>query len=94
MKDNIDYFEEHELLQKQYPEIYDIVFEQDELTDYSDTKRLLSKLNSRGWTFDYGLDNSPYDLRPFSVKVNMPNYHAKGGMIGGKKILGYDYRRK
>jgi hypothetical protein len=78
----IDYFEEYELLQKEYPKIYEVVFEQGELTDYNDTERLLNKLNSMGWTFDYGLDNSPYDLRPFAPKVNMPNYkdYAKGGM--------------
>ena len=81
----IDYFEEYELLQKEYPKIYEVVFEQGELTDYNDTERLLNKLNSMGWTFDYGLDNSPYDLRPFAPKVNMPNYkdYAKGGKIGG-----------
>ena len=76
----IDYFEQYELLEKEYPKIYEVVFEQGELTDYKETERLLNKLNSMGWTFDYGLDNSPYDLRPFAPKVNMPNY-AKGGEV-------------
>ena len=78
---NIAYFEQHELLEKEYPKIYEAVFEEEELTDYKDTERLLNKLNSMGWTFDYGLDNSPYDLRPFAPKINTPNYHAKGGDI-------------
>ena len=76
----IDYFEEYELLQKEYPKIYEVVFEQGELTDYKDTERLLKKLNSMGWTFDYGLDNSPFNLRPFAPKMNWPNYE-KGGKI-------------
>lgn len=79
----IDYFEQYELLEKEYPKIYEVVFEQGELTDYKETERLLNKLNSMGWTFDYGLDNSPYDLRPFASKVNMPSYE-KGGVIGIK----------
>ena len=89
---NIDYFEQYELLEKEYPKIYDVVNEQGELTDYNDTERLLNKLNSMGWTFDYGLDNSPYDLRPFAPKVNMPNYkdYAKGGEVEDKyEILVY-----
>ena len=79
----IDYFEEYELLQKEYPKIYEVVFEQGELTDYKDTERLLKKLNSMGWTFDYGLDNSPYNLRPFAPKMNWPNY-KKGGLTSKK----------
>ena len=66
MKDNIDYFEQYEILEKEYPAIYNIVMEQDELESYDDTERLLNKLNSIGWTFDYGLDNSPFNLRPFT----------------------------
>ena len=65
MKDNIDYFEQYEILEKEYPAIYNIVMEQDELESYEDTERLLYKLNSMGWTFNYGLDNSPFNLRPF-----------------------------
>ena len=45
-KVNIDYFEEYELLENEYPKIYDVVFEQGELTDYKDTEKLLNKLNS------------------------------------------------
>jgi hypothetical protein len=76
----IDYFEQYELLQKDYPEIYNTVIEHGELTEYNDTERLLNKLNSKGWTFDYGLDNSPFNLRPFAPKMNWPNYE-KGGAL-------------
>ena len=63
-KEKIDYFEEYELLGQRYPEIYQAVFEEGDLDTYEDTERLLKKLNAMGWTFDYYLDNSPYDLRP------------------------------
>ena len=94
-KVNIDYFEEYELLENEYPKIYDVVFEQGELTDYKDTEKLLNKLNSMGWTFDYGLDNSPYDLRPMKDKEELKflmrndpyinefeEFYEKGGGIG------------
>lgn len=31
--------------------------------DYSDSKSFLKQLNKKGFTFDYGLDNEPYNLR-------------------------------
>lgn len=103
MKDNIDYFEQYEILEKEYPAIYNIVMEQDELESYEDTERLLYKLNSMGWTFNYGLDNSPFNLRPFTEEERIvfldslneafspfgyrDDIYAKGGSV---KTSNYD----
>ena len=83
MKYNIDYFEQYEILEKKYPAIYNIVMEQDELESYEDTERLLNKLNSMGWTFDYGLDNSPFNLRPMKDKEEneFEEFYEKGGSV-------------
>ena len=72
----IDYFEQYEELEKIRPDVYDVIMQQGELESYQDTERLLKKLNSMGWTFDYGLDNSPYNLRPLDK-----SQYAKGGSM-------------
>ena len=54
--------------------------------DYKDTKNLLNEIESVGYTFDYGLDNQPYGLRPIDVKLNeLKGYEqfANGGNING-----------
>ena len=63
-----DYFSEYELLPSN---IYDLVMDMGELEDYEDTKGLLRKFEAEGWTFDYGLDNTPYGLRPIGTKITM-----------------------
>ena len=75
---NIDYFSEYELLPK---DIYNTMMQEGELEDYQQTEKLLKKLEVKGWTFDFGLDNSPYGLRPIGAKTNL---YAKGGVIGVK----------
>jgi hypothetical protein len=72
----IDYFEEYETLEKHYPKIYNLTMEQGELESYEDTERLLNKLNSMGWTFDYGLDNSPFNLRKMDKGGALELVHA------------------
>ena len=72
----IDYFEEYERLEKEYPKIYNLTMEQGELESYEDTERLLNKLNSMGWTFDYGLDNSPFNLRKMDKGGALELVHA------------------
>ena len=92
-KERIDYFEEYELLGQRYPEIYQAVFEEGDLDTYEDTERLLKKLNAMGWTFDYYLDNSPYDLRPIvkneddyeKLMESQKKVFEKGGEVEGYK---------
>ena len=62
-----DYFSEYDLLPAN---IYEILMNMQELQDYEDTKKLLIDLESEGWTFDYGLDNVPYGLRPIGTNYS------------------------
>ena len=75
---NIDYFDKYTLLPQ---EIYTILLEEGELEDYQQTERLLDKVEAKGWTFDFGLDNSPYGIRPIGEKTNL---YAKGGDLEDK----------
>jgi hypothetical protein len=37
--------------------------------DYQDSKNFLKEVEAVGYTFDYGLDNEPYGLRPIGTKL-------------------------
>jgi hypothetical protein len=59
--------------------------------DYNDTETLLKEVNNLGYTFDYGLDNEPYGLRPIGVELNqLKGYeeYARGGSMPNPKPLG------
>lgn len=47
--------------------------------DYQDSKEFLEKMEKEGYTFDYGLDNEPYDLRKMEKGVRTPNIEYKNG---------------
>jgi len=72
---SIDYFERYDLLPEN---IYNIIIDIEELDDYNDTLKLEKKLESLGWTFDFGLDNMPYGLRPIGTSYNE---FADGGVV-------------
>ena len=64
----IDYFEHYDKLPKKMRNILNKYFkkyEEGEI-DYKDTKKLLKDVEKEGYTFEYGLDNEPYDLKKFS----------------------------
>jgi len=46
--------------------------------DYEDSKNFLKEVEAVGYTFDYGLDNEPYGLRPIGTELNE---YAEGGAI-------------
>ena len=46
--------------------------------DYVDSKKFLKEVNAIGYTFDYGLDNVPYNLRPMGEK---PSKFFGGGLF-------------
>lgn len=47
--------------------------------DYQDSKNFLKEVEAVGYTFDFGLDNEPYGLRPIGTKLKE---YANGGGIG------------
>jgi hypothetical protein len=45
-------------------EVIDILESYDEMANkYSECERLLTNLKPLGWTFEYGLDGEPFDLK-------------------------------
>ncbi len=56
----MDLFETPELIPDNVSEILDTFNE--EADSYKECARLLSAVESIGYTFDYGLDGQPYDL--------------------------------
>lgn len=58
----IDLFENYELLPQQ---VQDLIKEYGEMEfpDYHDTEKFLEKMHLLGYTFDYGLDNIPIELK-------------------------------
>jgi hypothetical protein len=89
---SVDLFEDYESQPKKLKIITEKWAEkyEDEEMSYSDTRKFLKEVQSVGYTFDYGLDNMPYGLRPKDVKINQlkgfedveeEDEYAKGGKI-------------
>jgi hypothetical protein len=59
MQNKIDLFEHPELIPKNVMEIFNDV----EINDYNNLKDLLIKVKNLGYTFNFGLDLTPYELK-------------------------------
>jgi hypothetical protein len=68
----VDLFQHYDKQPKELSEIVNAYMEKfDEGDyDYEDNKNFLKEVESVGYTFDYGLDNEPYALRPIGVKLS------------------------
>lgn len=76
MEEEDDLFSQPELIPENIQEIFDRYYEQyGEEMEYSDTERMQKEVEAEGYTFDFGLDNVPYNLR---------KTFAKGGGVGKK----------
>ena len=64
-----DLFEHHEELPLP---IQTVINNQGEIEDYDDCRELLAKLEVFGYTFEYGLDSVPYNLR--KVVLDIENF--------------------
>lgn len=85
----VDLFEEYEQQPAQVRVIYDKYEDKiiDGDYDYSDSAEFLKEMQKIGYTFEYGLDNEPYGLRPIGVSLNqLEGYeeYAKGGSTYAK----------
>ena len=62
---NVDLFDNYETLPKKVRDTIDFYMEkyQDGDYTYEDSKNFLEEMQKQGYTFEYGLDNEPYDLR-------------------------------
>jgi hypothetical protein len=95
----VDLFEEYEQQPIEVRAIYDKY--QDKIIDgdfdYSDSAEFLKEMQSIGYTFEYGLDNEPYGLRPIGVSLNqLEGYeeYAKGGDIKRGIFKGYEQTKR
>jgi ppGpp synthetase/RelA/SpoT-type nucleotidyltranferase len=82
----IDLFEDYKKQPKELAEIVEIYEEKysDGEMDYESTKEFLSKANDIGYTFEYGLDNEPYNLKKME----------KGGRLTARtRFTDYDLDR-
>jgi hypothetical protein len=65
--------------------------------DYEDSENFLNEVEAIGYTFDYGMDNEPYNLR--LIETDMPDYtqmennYANGGFMDGVYADGGKIRR-
>lgn len=58
-------------------------FDEDDY-DYEDSKNFLKAVEAIGYTFDYGLDNEPYGLRPIGTELDE---YADGGAIANQQLI-------
>lgn len=82
----VDLFEDYENIPANVQEILD-EYDLEEDSDYDTLLELQNRLETIGYTFEYGLDAVPYGLRPSSVKLNeLEGYeneeYAEGGEAG------------
>ena len=88
-----DLFEDYKRQPKKLSEI--VNFYMDKFNegdyDYQDSKNFLKEVEAIGYTFDYGLDNEPYGLRPIGTKFKQ---YATGGGVGIEEEIDLiqDYR--
>ena len=76
--EGVDLFEDYE----DQPEEVSVILSNYELedNDYDILEQLLAELEEIGYTFEYGLDGEPYDLRKIGKK-GKSEFYAKGGGI-------------
>ena len=92
-----DLFENYEKQPKELAEIVDFYMEKFEEGDYDyqDSQNFLKEVEAIGYTFDYGLDNEPYGLRPIGTKLKE---YANGGAFApnvsdGTQFMGGVYAK-
>lgn len=67
-KDLFEYYDEQPQELAEIVDFYMAKFNDGDY-DYVDSKNFLKEVNAIGYTFDYGLDNTPYGLRPIGTKL-------------------------
>jgi hypothetical protein len=84
-----DLFENYDKQPKELAEIVDFYMNKfnDGDYDYEDSKNFLNEVEAIGYTFDYGLDNEPYNLRPIRKGYKGKRKFATGGGISNFERL-------
>ena len=87
-----DLFEDYKRQPKKLSEIVNFYMDKFNEGDYDyQDKNFLKEVEAIGYTFDYGLDNEPYGLRPIGTKFKQ---YATGGGVGIEEEIDLiqDYR--
>ena len=105
----IDLFENYKILPQHIRDIMDFYMDKyDEgAYDYNDSKEFLEKMEKEGYTFEYGLDNEPYNLRKmhsfaeggevslyFNQGSSDKEYHVQLEEVDGGYIVNFQYGRR
>jgi hypothetical protein len=98
----VDLFEDYENIPEKVQTILDKYAEKfgDDLSDmdYKDMADMHDEVYAVGYTFESGLDNQPYDLRPIGTKGKSEfDEYALGGGVGDyklKDVVDFYYGRK
>jgi len=102
----IDLFEQYDKQPKKLSKIVEKYEERyaDGDMDYKDTEKFLKEVNAIGYTFDAGLDNEPYNLRPMMakggtiikkgnrVRVVNTQYDGKEGLVVSNDLQNGNYQ--
>jgi hypothetical protein len=59
-----DYFEEYDELPDNVGKLYDKYFSEEPTFDYKELANIRDEFEKEGWTFEFGLDGDPYELKP------------------------------
>lgn len=86
--EGVDLFEDYEDQPKEVKAI--LANYEMEDNDYETLQNLKAELESIGYTFDFGLDAEPYDLRKIGEK-GKSEFYAKGGELDQKGADSYAY---
>lgn len=83
-EEGVDLFEDYDEIPENVQNILDKNSEAFEDGDYRKLEKALKELKKIGYTFEYGLDGQPYDLRKIGQK-GKSEFMANGGEIGVDK---------
>ncbi len=92
-----DYFEEYDQLPDNIKDLIDTHFGSgDDEYDYKELQSIQKEFEANGWTFDFGLDASPYELKPLpqdkekskEEPTNQPKQQRKGNPQVNKDVKG------
>ena len=70
----LDLFETPELIPHEVQAVLDTLSE--DANSYWELERIQKQVEKLGYTFDYGLDAEPYDLRPIDIQLNQIETHG------------------
>jgi hypothetical protein len=102
-EEGVDLFEDYENIPSNVQEILDKYADQFENGNYKLLEKVQKEIEKEGYTFDYGLDASAYNLRKIGQKGKYDDDYANGGELAKQKAesdrgilrsIGQDYMQR